>query len=286
MGADLLDGDVELTEFEEIDVQSIKGVPQGANGFPVLMMKGLSASDTDAGATADTKRPFPDGTSGPEQPAHMDLTGTHLHLAHGGPDANGDGLHQHAHEHHGDGDHDHAHDAHDDAGGGTGKSVMAIAAAGGLTGAELQAAVEEAVKAKQGAAERETDDDAGKSVAEGGTGVQTDAQGTDGLAKAVEDAVTKANEPLLKDIADLKAANRVLAEGLAKVKATPLPGGPVLSNVRAQPRAADGDDWAAKAALYRSKAEKATTPADREGYRQLAREADDKAAKAQAPATV
>jgi hypothetical protein len=39
---DLSGGEVELTEFTEIDVQSIKGVGQGANGFPILMMKGLA----------------------------------------------------------------------------------------------------------------------------------------------------------------------------------------------------------------------------------------------------
>ena len=47
---DLLDGDVELTEFEAIEVESIKGVGKGANGFPILMMKGLSA-------TAETSAP-------------------------------------------------------------------------------------------------------------------------------------------------------------------------------------------------------------------------------------
>src|ERR1700733_13799081 len=39
---DPLDGDVELTEFVELDVQSIKGVRTGANGFPPLLMKGLA----------------------------------------------------------------------------------------------------------------------------------------------------------------------------------------------------------------------------------------------------
>jgi hypothetical protein len=113
--------------------------------------------------------------------------------------------------------------------------------------------------------------DASKStVADGGTDVHTDAQGTEGLAKAIGDAVTKATEPLLRRIETLDGE-------LAKVKATPLPGGPVLSNVRPTARGDGGDDWAAKAALYRSKADAATAPADREGYRQLAREADEKA---------
>lgn len=53
---DLLDGDVELTEFVELDVQSIKGVRTGANGFPPLLMKGLAAAgepDADASKAAD-----------------------------------------------------------------------------------------------------------------------------------------------------------------------------------------------------------------------------------------
>jgi hypothetical protein len=41
---DLLEGDVELTEFEAIEVESIKGVGKGANGFPILMMKGLAGA--------------------------------------------------------------------------------------------------------------------------------------------------------------------------------------------------------------------------------------------------
>lgn len=45
---DLLEGDVEITEFEAIEVESIKGVGKGANGFPILMMKGLAASQDDA----------------------------------------------------------------------------------------------------------------------------------------------------------------------------------------------------------------------------------------------
>lgn len=116
-------GDVaedELTEFELIEVESIKGVPMGANGFPHLIMKGI-ASDEDAGTTADTSRPFETEV----QPAHQALTGQHLHLhlAHGGPDANNDGLHQHVHEHSNDAEHDHEHDAGDDAG----KSALDLA---------------------------------------------------------------------------------------------------------------------------------------------------------------
>ncbi len=39
---DVLEGDVELTEFEALDVHQVKGVGKGANGFPILLMKGLA----------------------------------------------------------------------------------------------------------------------------------------------------------------------------------------------------------------------------------------------------
>jgi hypothetical protein len=46
---DTATADEELTEFEMIEVESIKGVPQGANGFPHLIMKGVAAeARTDA----------------------------------------------------------------------------------------------------------------------------------------------------------------------------------------------------------------------------------------------
>lgn len=106
-------------------------------------------------------------------------------------------------------------------------------------------------------------------VAEGETGVQTDAQETGSLAKAVEDGIAKAMGPL-------KERLEAFGADLAKVMAAPVPGGPVLSAVRPQQGAADSN-WAAKAAYYRDKAEQATDPADRKGYSLLAREADEKA---------
>lgn len=113
-------------------------------------------------------------------------------------------------------------------------------------------------------------------VAPDGASVQTGGQGDGGqIAKAAADAVTKAIEPLKAELADLRAFK-------ARVEKLPVPGGPVLS-AAARPAgapSAEADDLAAKAALYRAKADAATTPADREGYRQLAREYDDKAAKA------
>lgn len=396
--------DEDLTEFELIEVESIKGVPAGANGFPHLIMKGLSASGTGAGATADTPRPFPDG-SGKVQSAHMDWTGRHLHEhhSHSGPDGNSDGLHQHWHEHTSDNDHDHDH-AHtaaapDDSAKSAlveavkavvrgkvdegpdvdlGKQIMALLgqaigneaqeiAAGfhgeicdvsllsqaaelvkcwtqgeqtaPIDGASTKAAMSSAgqndlpdsafayiedggskdssgkttprslrhfpvhdkahaqnalarlssspfgdkAKAKVHAAAKKfgidvSDDSSSKSmvVAEGGTTVDTDAQGTGALTKSyLEAAITKAIGPL-------KAENATLRADLAKVLATPIPGGPVLS-AAARPmggaHSAESEDLAAKAALYRAKADACVSPGDREGYRQLAREMDDKAAK-------
>jgi hypothetical protein len=110
----------------------------------------------------------------------------------------------------------------------------------------------------------------GAAVAEGGTAVDTDGQETGSLSKAVEDALAKAVGPL-------KERLEAFGADLAKVMAAPVPGGPVLSNVRATARAGGGEDWAAKAAYYGQKAELAVSPEDRDGYRQLAREAQAKA---------
>jgi hypothetical protein len=80
---DLLAGDVELTEFEAMDVESIKGVGQGANGFPILIMKGLPLLKADGGGgdvecptchgdgkILDGKRDCPDcGAEGTVSPA-------------------------------------------------------------------------------------------------------------------------------------------------------------------------------------------------------------------------
>src|SRR6202034_1088444 len=122
--------------------------------------------------------------------------------------------------------------------------------------------------------------DAGKSLlAEGETAVDDVTQGDDGqIAKAVEAAVTKALGPLEKRISELDSLSKAQAAELAKVKATPIPGGPVLSS-SARP-GTPGDDsgrdsLAAKAALMRAKADAATDPADAAGYRQYARELDE-----------
>jgi len=89
--------DEELTEFELIEVQAVKAVPSGANGFPHLIMKGLAkapdaAEEEQAGEPAWAHRPF---------------DGTHSHEH---PDGNG-GTHSHQHTHDGDAAHGHSHAA-------------------------------------------------------------------------------------------------------------------------------------------------------------------------------
>lgn len=96
----------------------------------------------------------------------------------------------------------------------------------------------------------DTEGAAKSTVADKETNVDTVAQDPGGLAKAVEDAVTKAIEPLTSRITDLESANQAQADELAKVKATPLPGGPVLSAVR------PGEGNASKKAGLIAKAER------------------------------
>lgn len=125
-------------------------------------------------------------------------------------------------------------------------------------------------------------DTAKSQIAPEGTSVDTVTQ-TGGLDEVVKAAVTEAQAPLLKRVDDLESSNKALSEELAKVKATPVPGGPVLSRnvqVKTPGGGVQDTDKAAKAALMRLKAAEATAPSDREGYLAYARELDDEARKA------
>ena len=130
----------------------------------------------------------------------------------------------------------------------------------------------------QSAAKADADDAAKSAIAEGGANVDTGDQGTgsEAMAKAVEDAIAKATAPIQELRKELEAT-------LAKVKATPVPGGPSLShNVQVKtPGGVQDAGMAAKAALMRAKAETATSPGDREGYLAYARELDAEARKAE-----
>jgi hypothetical protein len=117
----------------------------------------------------------------------------------------------------------------------------------------------------------DTSDDTSKStVAPEGADVDTEPQGNEGLSKALEAAVTKAGQ--------LEERVNALDAALAKVKATPIPGGPMMSHTRQSLKADDGEDWAAKAAYFRAMADSLSSdPAAADGYRQRARQAEEKA---------
>ncbi len=87
------------------------------------------------------------------------------------------------------------------------------------------------------------------------------------IESLVSAAVTKATKGAEEELKALRAE-------LAKVKATPIPGGPVTSIAVPPARAAD-DERAAKAAYYREMAKAMTNPADADGYRQLARQIEE-----------
>lgn len=374
MGPDLLEGDVELTEFTELDVKSIKGVKQGANGFPVLLMKGLPAPEPDgepAGKPAwhspaallarlATENPGKDWgellkavTEGGQVDEQPDIDGGMQaialigkligyeadELAHGELDETtdvsilcsaadaikiwlsreragqmvasdeaaisgcgcppdcaccmtsmvmasiaepfayqGDDVAKAPREFSADERKKHAKEGNALPDGSypiPDKDALRRAAILARSGHGDVAAAKKLIarRAKELGVKNPLDDDGDgdskkSAVAEGEAPVDTGTQETGSLSKAVEDALAKALGPLKDGLNAVKA-------DLAKVMAAPVPGGPVLSAVRPQ-AVSGGDDWAAKAALYRQKADVATDPALRDGYRQLAREADEK----------
>ena len=115
-------------------------------------------------------------------------------------------------------------------------------------------------------------DTAKSEIAKDEATVDTVTQEAGSLSKAVEEAVAKAMAPLQERVKSLDAE-------LAKVKATPVPTGMVLSrNVQVKaPESVVREDYAAKAAYYREMAETVTDRETADGYRKLAREADAKA---------
>lgn len=106
-------------------------------------------------------------------------------------------------------------------------------------------------------------------IAKEGTDVDTVTQGTGDLSKVVEDAVTKATAPLIERITALDAE-------LAKVKAAPVPGGPMMSVAR--PSQAAADVHAVTARKYEDMAASVASPSDADLYRQLAAQERAKAA--------
>jgi hypothetical protein len=90
--------------------------------------------------------------------------------------------------------------------------------------------------------------------------------GTDGqLAKAVEEVAS-----LTKALATAEESRKALAEELAKVKATPVPGGPMLTRVTATTAPDANDVCLAKARYYDEWADRVSDPSQADSYRQLA----------------
>lgn len=293
---DVLTGDVELTEFEAIDVTSVKGVGKGANGFPILLMKGLSEPEPDAepegepddAAQADAE---PAAKSGP--PAWHPAAAQLARLAVAAPGIPRETLFKAIAA-------DGSVDEQPDIDGGK-QAVALIAKLIGYESQELEAGcmgeiwdigllVEAAgclrswLSGEVATQMAETSESTGvvmdsvaeeipaaepAAVAKDEADGQTDPQGTGDLSKAVEDAVTKATAPLKAEIESLQAFK-------AKVEALPVPGGPVMSLTRVTAQGAGGEDQAAKAAYYEQMAATVASPADADNYRQLAAQAKAK----------
>jgi hypothetical protein len=313
--------DVELTELEKLEVTRVDAVGRPANGFPVLLMKGIAEPEPEpepvakAGARdcpkcgkghdADHKGNTCDGC-GADLPAADDAEKSALDII---VKAVTDGVVDQAP------DIDLGHqimgllaqaiigEAQEIGAGSYGETCdvdllnCAAAMIGRWTGREaapgsgddddsdammlMQSAakalgVDLPAVAKAGLPATDINDgDTSKSqIAPEVTTVDTVTQETGGLTKAVEEAIAKATQPLQERIKSLDAE-------LAKVKATPVPGGPVLSrNVQVkQPGAAVNEDYAAKAAYFRDQASLWDSQ-DRQtadGYRLKAREAEAKA---------
>lgn len=349
---DLLDGDVELTEFVEIDVKSVKGVRHGANGFPPLLMKGigepaaelpaaaeppafdraaaLAAVKAIVGRKVDESPDIAGGTAvlaqiadliiaeaqelkagnaseiddirqlacaaemiwcwrtgeeavaaGSVQPAtalmqsvaDMDWTPGNVEklgalyeaarqyaIAKSGPSA--EERRQAASEGNAlpDGSYPirNAHELH-------AAAVLARSGHGDAAAAKRLIARRAKELGVANPLDTNDDSDASKSqIAPEGTNVDTVTQGNgDLIAKAVEDAVAKALAPAEERI-------KALADELAKVKALPVPGGPMMTRVT-QPRAEeDGEDHAAKAMQYDTVAEQLADQGVADVYRKLA----------------
>ena len=353
---DLLDGDVELTEFIELDVKSIKGVKTGANGFPPLLMKGIAEPGAAAETPAEPAAEAPEfdreaavalvkaivGRKVDESP---DIAGGTAVLAQiadliiaeaqelkagnageicdiqqlacaaemiwcwrTGEEAVASGSVQPATalmqsvQFEGSADEFAAyikeavvkyrdvakakHSADDrrklaEQGNALSDGSYPIADEEDLKSAAILAQsghgdVDGAKRligrrAKELGVKNPLDngsDTAKSQIAPEGTSVDTVTQDTGGLAKAVEEAVAKATQPLVKEIADLKSARDLDRAELAKVKATPVPGGPVMSVTR--PARAAEDDHAVKALRYERQAETLADPREADLYRQLA----------------
>jgi hypothetical protein len=368
MGADLLDGDVDLTEFELLDVQRVQGVGKGANGFPHLLMKGLAAPD--AGSEAPPERTAAGLIAAAVAKAVTDGKvdeAPDISLGQQVMSLLGQAIASEAAEISA-GSYGETRDvamlgraadivscwiAREQAvaagqdpdapcgccewcsgigcgccdGCGTGALMCAAAEKSALSGKEkddlpdsafayiepggekdadgkttprslrhfpvhdkmhadnAMARIEQGAKfgdearPKVEAAQRKfgESDGAGKAaVADGETEVDT-GTGTGQLAELVAAEVAKALRPHEERETALAAELAKAQADIARFAALPQPGGPVIAITRAPSAGAGTEDHAAKAAYYRQQADKVADPQLADGYRQLARQADEKA---------
>ncbi|WP_327088543.1 hypothetical protein OIE66_40545 [Nonomuraea sp. NBC_01738] len=117
---------------------------------------------------------------------------------------------------------------------------------------------------------------AGESGEGGGTGAGAAArpapsQGKTELGELVKAAVAEATKPLEESLKTAEEAVKGLEADLAKVKAQPIPGGPVISRTATAPAQAEQPK---SAGYYRAMADQVQDPAARQGYLTKAAEAE------------
>ena len=285
---------VELTELEKLEVTRVDAVGRPANGFPVLLMKGIApevvkgardcpkcSKNYDADHTGSKCENC--GTSLPDAPAAKALPDWHGDAAalvkkamvRGKVDESADI----------DGGNQAialvgkliGYEAQELAAGNLGETadIEMLASAASLLRAWLtgESAVQDgnvmpATTLMQSAAEpapEDTEDVSKAQIAEENVTVDTVDQEIAGqVAKLGEDIAG-----LTKALAAAEERSSALAGELAKVKAMPVPGGPVMTAVRPQ-RAAGDDEHAAKAVRFEEWALRVDDPGEAENYRQLA----------------
>lgn len=284
------DTTTEITELEKVEVDRVDGVSSGANGFPILMMKAIAEPVTVEGLTAvvdAVKQAGPPdwhpqaatlarlGAAAPAVPAAALFKAVADGVVNEQPDIDGGQ-----------------------------QAIELIAKLIGYEADEVAAGCYgetydigllvnaiECLKCWLGREEAGHDGqdpdspvmagivmDAAKAapvlpavvpVAEETKSVDTDDAGRDKelLKSLVSAAVTEATKGAQEELQALRVE-------LAKVKATPIPGGPVMSI--AQPPAATRDETkAAKAAKYRRLADEVSDPDTADAYRQLARDLEE-----------
>lgn len=255
---------VEITELEKIEAERVDGVANPANGFPILMLKSLPDKDPD---TADAAK---DAIKSAAAELLAAVTALVPGVDLSAPITKADG----------------------DEAANIGDAQSAIAmiarlivreaeslAAGNLGEAcdisDLLCAVD-ALRWFINDERYEAAEDAVVTIAMSAPTDTTKTTGAD-LAPALDE--TRINEIIKAALAEATKSHEAqlaaVRDELAKVKATPIPGGPVLTRTADDAaKAAQRDHHAHKAAYYRTLAEQVSDQRTAAGYRELAAKAD------------